>query len=107
MDQEEFQIAMLWVMFARLGIKINSVTDDKVIKFTVPKLSDYIIKSEGLPEVLDNIPEDQAIAGDMLLDMANTFFEDNGFVPNGYVRHEYWTIQMGEAAVGQAQQEMK
>lgn len=106
-DQEDFEIAMLWIMFMRLSLKISFLEEEtKTINFSVPFLSDYNINSDGIPPIFQEAPKDQVLAGEYLLSLANAFFDGNGFIPNGYVRSEYWTKAMGEVAATQAQHEM-
>ena len=103
---EDQQVEFMWVLLAQLGVKIDHITDTGTVNFSVPSLSDYTGKM-NLPinheQQMDNgIP----IAGELLLEMASSFFKENGLEPNGRIRDEYWTQVMGQFNAAQMQVEM-
>lgn len=104
-SEEDFGITIMWIVLAQLGVKIDFIQDNKTVNFSVPSLSDYTAQNQDMP-LIGNSPKGEPIAGELLLNIANSFFIDNGFTPNGRVRSEYWTIQMGEVASAKMQQEM-
>lgn len=98
-------LRIMWVLFATLGVKIDEIQDNNTVNFSVPSISDYTAENVGaLP--INGAATGQPIAGELLLEMASKFFEDNGFTPNGRVRMEYWTKPMGEFAQMKIQTEM-
>ena len=104
---ENMLLKIMWVMFAQLGVQIDAVQDNQVINFSVPSISDYTAQTTGgLPLYGAGAAKGEPISGELLLQMANQFFEENGFTPNGRIRSEYWTQQMGEIASMKMQSEM-
>ncbi len=95
-DNEELGVEMLWLLFAQLGVKIDFIQDNGVVDFSVPSMSDYTALT-ALP-VADMAPEGTPLAGELLLNMANDYFRENGLTPNGRIRTEYWTTFMGQVA---------
>lgn len=104
-SQEDFGVAIMWIVLAQLGVQIDAIQDNKTINFSVPSMSDYTAQTVGMP-YLENTPKGQALAGEMLLQLASNFFIENGFTPNGRIRIEYWTTLMGEFASQKMQREM-
>ena len=105
MFQQDVGLSIMWIVLAQLGVKIDTIQDNMVINFSVPSMSDYTAQTNAMP-LVGNAPKGEAVAGEMLLAMANNFFSENGFTPNGRIRSEYWTNLMGELASEQMQKEM-
>ena len=98
-------IALMWIVLAQLGVKIDTIQDNRAINFSVPSMSDYTVQNPNSLFARSTV-KGECIAGELLLNIANNFFIENGFIPNGRIRSEYGTISMGEAASIQVQQEM-
>ena len=94
---ENVIVRIMYSLLAQFGVKIDSIQDNKVVNFSVPSMSDFTAQKEELI-ALDGVPAGEPIAGELLLIMANSFFENNGLKPNGRIRSEYWTHAMGAAA---------
>jgi len=103
--QQDVGLSIMWIVLAQLGVKIDTIQDNMVINFSVPSMSDYTAQTNAVPLVGD-APKGEPVAGEMLLTMANNFFVENGFRPNGRIRSEYWTKLMGEFASEQMQRDM-
>lgn len=105
MFQQDVGLSIMWIVLAQLGVKIDTIQDNMVINFSVPSMSDYTAQTNAMP-LTGNAQKGEPVAGEMLLTMANNFFKENGFTPNGRIRSEYWTNLMGEVASAQMQREM-
>ena len=102
---ETLGLRIMWVLLATLGVQIDAVQDNNTINFSVPNISDYTAETaEAIP--IEGVKQGEMIAGELLLEFAGQFFRENGFTPNGRIRSEYWTKQMGEFAQMKIQTEM-
>ena len=98
-------LRIMWVLLATFGVKIDAIQDNKTVNFSVPSISDYTAEAaDAIP--IEGVKQGEMIAGELLLEFANQFFDENGLVPNGRIRSEYWTRQMGEFAQMKIQSEM-
>ena len=93
---------VMWLMLAQYGVIIDDINDDGEVFFTVPNRSDYMAYVDApLYNVEISVGnKDVMIAGELLLQIANGFFEENGLKPHGGVRDQYWTQLMGDYYVG-------
>lgn len=102
---EEFVTRLMYIVMAQLGVKIDFIQDDGTVNFSVPSMSDFMALSDN-NLFLDNVPQGSQVAGELLLEMANNYFKENGLTPNGRIRSEYWTEGMGQTESMKTQQEM-
>ena len=103
---ETLGLRIMWVLLATLGVQIDAVQDNNTINFSVPSISDYSISDYTAAVPIEGVKQGEMIAGELLLELAGQFFRENGFIPNGRIRSEYWMKQMGEFAQMKIQAEM-
>ena len=88
---------MMWLMLAQYGVIIDDINDEGEVFFTVPNESQYMAYVDAsLYNVEVGLGRDTMIAGELLLQIANGFFEENGLKPHGGIRDQYWTQLMGD-----------
>ena len=100
---------VMWLMMAQYGVIIDDINDDGEVFFTVPNKSEIKAYFDA---PLYNVgvglgDHDVMIAGDLLLQIANGFFEENGLKPHGGIRDQYWTQMMGQFRTCQEEFDMK
>lgn len=97
MISDEMVFRLLCALFIRLGVKINYIQNNEIVDFSVPSMSDFTAEKDDI-FTSEGASIGEPIAGELLLVMASSFFEDNGFKPEGHIRQEYWTKSMGALA---------
>lgn len=98
-------VQILWVLFAQLGVQIDLIQDNGTVNFSVPSMSDYTAEVENIFGI-EGLPPHTMLAGELLLSIVNNFFEENGMIPNGRIRQDYWNFLAGQFAAEQMQKNM-
>lgn len=99
---------LMWVMMAQYGVMIDNITEEGDVYFTVPNKSELMAYVNApLLGVDINRTSEEMMAGELLLQVANSYFEDAGLAPHGGIRDQYWTQILGQVRSYQAESEIQ
>ena len=100
---------LMWMMLAQYGVFIDNITDEGDVYFTVPDKSEFIVYTDAplFGIELNSLPREEMMAGELLRQFVNSYFEDAGLTPHGGIREQYWTQILGQVRSYQEEQQIQ
>ena len=106
---EEDIAQVMWMSLAQYGVIIDNITDEGDVYFTVPKYSEFrcFVDAPIFGVEVKMERSEEMMAGELLMQMANSYFEENGMIPHGGIRDQYWTEILGTVRTYQEEENIK
>ena len=103
---EEDMTKWMWTSLMQYGVIVDNITDEGEVFFTVPSHSEYYV--DAVPPIFgsDVSIVKQEMCGELLLQLAQSYFEENGLIAKGGVRDEKWTTSQGNIELMKAENEV-
>lgn len=100
---------LMWMMLAQYGVFIDNITEEGDVYFTVPDKSEFMVYTDAplFGVELNSRPREEMMAGELLRQFANSYFEDAGLTPHGGIREQYWTQILGQVRSYQEEQQIQ
>ena len=100
---------LMWMMLAQYGVFIDNITEEGDVYFTVPDKSEFMVYTDAplFGVELNSRPREEMMAGEVLRQFANSYFEDAGLTPHGGIRKQYWTQILGQVRSYQEEQQIQ
>lgn len=100
---------LMWMMLAQYGVFIDNITEEGDVYFTVPDKSEFMVYTDAplFGVELNSRPREEMMAGELLRQFANSYFEDTGLTPHGGIREQYWTQILGQVRSYQEEQQIQ